>query len=183
MTGDAQSRVSVSLGCQSCADAESDHRMTPTSLWGQVSSGHPSKWARMPECDMEQESLQGSVPLGCEHSPTQRRRHQLSSMRPDELCSLRQDANEVQGQEVGLVYDLLEPQQLSLVIPRRFDDPAHLLRPPHGTGCRSPSASVHLPSLLVEAGAAHWPVTADPEISALARSGSRRIAWLLVDGS
>ena len=30
MTGDVESRVSVSLGSQSCADAESDHRMTPT---------------------------------------------------------------------------------------------------------------------------------------------------------
>ena len=30
ITGEAQSRVSVSLGSQSWADAESDHRMTPT---------------------------------------------------------------------------------------------------------------------------------------------------------
>ena len=43
ITGVAQSRVSVSLGCQSCADAESDHRMTPTSLRGQESSGYRSK--------------------------------------------------------------------------------------------------------------------------------------------
>ena len=40
ITGDAQSRVSDSLGSQSCADAESDHRMTPTSHWGQESSGY-----------------------------------------------------------------------------------------------------------------------------------------------
>ena len=38
----------------------------------------------------------------------------------------------MQGQEVGLVYDLLVPQQLSLVIIRRFDDPEHLLD--YGTG-------------------------------------------------
>ena len=43
ITGVAQSRVSVSLGSQSCADAESDHRMTPTSLRGQESSGYRSK--------------------------------------------------------------------------------------------------------------------------------------------
>jgi hypothetical protein len=53
-------------------------------------------------------------------------------MRPEELCRLRQNANEVQRQEVGLVYDLLEPQQLSLVIIRRFDDLEHLLD--HGAG-------------------------------------------------
>src|SRR6266481_8255474 len=53
-------------------------------------------------------------------------------MRPDERRSLRQDANEMKGQEVGLVYDLLEPQQLSLVIIRRLNYPEHLLD--HGTG-------------------------------------------------
>ena len=76
---------------------------------------------------MKQEGLQGSALFGCEHSSTQRRRYQLSTVRPEELRSLRQNANEVQGQEVGLVYDLLEPQQLSLVIIRRLDDPEHLL--------------------------------------------------------
>ena len=81
---------------------------------------------------MEEESLQGSVLFRCEHSPTQRRRYQLSAIRSEELRSLRQDANEMQGQEVGLVYDLLEPQQLSLVIARPFNDPAHLLD--HGAG-------------------------------------------------
>src|ERR1700730_16261401 len=53
-------------------------------------------------------------------------------MRPDELRGLRQDANEMQGQEVGLVYDLLEPQQLILVIIWRLNDPEHLLD--HGAG-------------------------------------------------
>ena len=53
-------------------------------------------------------------------------------MRPDELRSLRQDANEMQGQEVWLVYDLLKPQQLSLVVIWRLDDPEHLLD--HGAG-------------------------------------------------
>src|SRR3984893_18656247 len=43
ITGDAQSRVRVSLGNQSCADVDSDHRMTPASLGGQESSGYPSK--------------------------------------------------------------------------------------------------------------------------------------------
>ena len=43
MTGDAQSRVRVSLGSQSFADAESDHRMTPTWVRGQEASGYPSK--------------------------------------------------------------------------------------------------------------------------------------------
>ena len=62
---------------------------------------------------MEKDSLQGTVLLSCEYSPTQRRQYQLSTIRPDELCSLRQNANEMQGQEVGFVYDLLEPQQLS----------------------------------------------------------------------
>ena len=54
----------------------------------------------MPEGDMEKDSLQGSVLLGCEQPPTQRRRDQLSTMRADELYSLRQDANEMQWQEV-----------------------------------------------------------------------------------
>src|SRR6202035_5926090 len=48
-------------------------------------------------------------------------------MRPDELCSLRQHANDVQWEEVRLVYDLLEPQQLILVIIGRMDYPKHLL--------------------------------------------------------
>jgi len=48
-------------------------------------------------------------------------------MRPDELCSLRQHTDEMEGKDIGLVYDLLYAQQLSLLIPRRFDDPAHLL--------------------------------------------------------
>jgi hypothetical protein len=81
----------------------------------------------VPEGDTEEDSLQGSMLLGGEQSPTQRRRHQLSTMRPDELCSLREDANEVQGQEVGLVYDLLVLLQLILVIIRRLDDPEHFL--------------------------------------------------------
>ena len=38
----------------------------------------------------------------------------------------------MQGKEVGLVYDLLEPQQLSLVIIWRLNDPEHLLD--HGAG-------------------------------------------------
>ena len=76
---------------------------------------------------MEKDNLQGTVPLSGEQPPTQRRQHQLSTMRPEELCRLRQNANEVQGQEVGLVYDLLEPQQLILVVIGRLDDPKHLL--------------------------------------------------------
>jgi hypothetical protein len=86
----------------------------------------------MPEGDMKQEGLQRFVLLGCEQSPTQRRRDQLSAMRSDELRSLRQNANEMEGKDIGLVYDLLYTQQLSLVISRRFDDPAHLLD--HGSG-------------------------------------------------
>jgi hypothetical protein len=72
------------------------------------------------------------VLLGCEQPPTQRRRDQLSAMRSDELRSLRQNANEMQRQDIGLVYDLLYAQQLSLLIPRRLDDPEHLLD--HGSG-------------------------------------------------
>src|SRR4029077_19490837 len=49
----------------------------------------------VPESDMKQEGLQGSVLSCCQHPPTQRRRYQLSAMRPDELRSLRQDANEM----------------------------------------------------------------------------------------
>ena len=45
---------------------------------------------------------------------------------------MRQNANEMEGKDIGLAYNLLYAQQLSLVIPRRFDDPAHLLD--HGTG-------------------------------------------------
>ncbi|HEV3298302.1 MAG TPA: hypothetical protein VG055_01580 [Planctomycetaceae bacterium] len=45
---------------------------------------------------------------------------------------MRQNADEMEGKDIGLVYDLLYAQQLSLVIPRCFDDPKHLLH--HGTG-------------------------------------------------
>src|SRR4029077_6886138 len=86
----------------------------------------------VPECDMEQEGLQGSVLLGCEHSSTQRRRYQLSAIRSEKLRRLSQNANEMQRQEVWLVYDLLKPQQLSLVVIWRLDDPEHLLD--HGAG-------------------------------------------------
>ena len=54
---------------------------------------------------MKQEGLQRFVLLGCEQSPTQRRRDQLSAMRSDELRSLRQNANEMEGKDIGLVYD------------------------------------------------------------------------------
>jgi len=54
---------------------------------------------------MEEDSLQGSVLLGCEHSSTQRRRYQLSAMFPDEPRSLGQNANEMEGKDIGLVYD------------------------------------------------------------------------------
>ena len=60
------------------------------------------------------ECLRTIVLLQRQHSPPQRRQYQLSAIRSEELCRLRQDANEMQGQEVGLVDDLLEPQQLSL---------------------------------------------------------------------
>jgi hypothetical protein len=46
ITGEAQSRVSVSLASQSWADAESDQRLTPTWLSGHEPSGYPSKLAR-----------------------------------------------------------------------------------------------------------------------------------------
>jgi hypothetical protein len=49
----------------------------------------------------------GLVLFQPEYSPTQRRRNQLSTMRPDEPCSLHQHANEVQWEEVGLLYHLL----------------------------------------------------------------------------
>ena len=81
---------------------------------------------------MEQESLQGTMLLGCEHSSTQGCRYQLPTVRPEELRSLRQNANEVQGQEVGLVYDLLVLLQLSLGIIRRLGNLEHLLD--HGAG-------------------------------------------------
>ena len=44
ITGLVQRRVSVSLDSQSCADAESDHRITPIWLCGQDSSGYRSKY-------------------------------------------------------------------------------------------------------------------------------------------
>jgi len=53
-------------------------------------------------------------------------------MQPEELRRLRQDANEMQRQEVRLVYDFLEPQQLSFGIVWPVNDPAHLLD--HGAG-------------------------------------------------
>jgi len=73
------------------------------------------------------ECLRTIVLLQRQHSPTQRRRNQLSTIRPDELCSLRQHANEVQWQEVRFVNHLLESQQLILVITGRLDYPKHLL--------------------------------------------------------
>ena len=81
----------------------------------------------MPEGDMEKDSLQVTVPLSGEQPPTQRREHQLSTMRPDELCSLREDANEVQWQEVRFVnveferrpgrFDAVEPPTRTLLEP------------------------------------------------------------------
>jgi hypothetical protein len=53
-------------------------------------------------------------------------------MCPEELCRLRQNANEMQGQEVGLVYYLLVPKQFILVIIWTFDASAHVVD--HGTG-------------------------------------------------
>src|ERR1700674_3651165 len=53
-------------------------------------------------------------------------------MRPEEVCRLRQNANEVQGKEVGLVYYLLVPKQFILVIIWTFDASAHVVD--HGTG-------------------------------------------------
>jgi len=63
ITGVAQSRVSVSLGCQSCADAESDHQddthFAPGPRIERVSVEIGKVQA--PEGDMEKDSLQGSV--------------------------------------------------------------------------------------------------------------------------
>jgi hypothetical protein len=65
--GLAKSGVSVSLGNQSWADAESDHRMTPTLSQRPriervtVEIGE----VQMPEGDVEKDSLQGTVLLGC----------------------------------------------------------------------------------------------------------------------
>ena len=60
---------------------------------------------------MEEKSLQRSVLFPIEDFPTQRRRHQLSAIRSDELRGLGQDANEMQRQEVGLVDDLVKTEQ------------------------------------------------------------------------
>src|SRR6202011_4168648 len=46
------------------------------------------------------ECLRTIVLLQRQHSPPQRRQYQLSAIRSEELCRLRQDANEMQGQEV-----------------------------------------------------------------------------------
>ena len=58
ITGLAHSRVSVSLGNQSCADAESDQSTTPTSFWPRIERV-TIKIAKVqtPEGDMEENSL------------------------------------------------------------------------------------------------------------------------------
>jgi hypothetical protein len=90
----------------------------------------PRSRLQMAEGDTEKKSLQGSVLLQRQHSLTQPRRNQFSAIRSEELRSLRQDANEVQREEVGLVYDFVIPNQLILVIIRPLNDPTQLLH--HG---------------------------------------------------
>jgi len=77
----------------------------------------------------------GAVPARVFCYPTAS--NQLSTMRADELCSLRQHANEVQWEEVRLVYDLLEPQQLILVIIEALGLSQTSPLQSRGTGCRS----------------------------------------------
>jgi hypothetical protein len=50
---------------------------------------------------MEKDSLQGSVLFQRQHSSTQRRRYQFSTMRSEELRRLRQNADEMQGRTSG----------------------------------------------------------------------------------
>jgi hypothetical protein len=136
----------------------------------------------MPECHMEKNCLQGSMLFCCKHSPTQRRRYQISAIRSEELRRLHQNANETQGQEVGLVYYLLVPKQFILVIIWTFDAPAHLVD--HGTGQvagRGQLQSTCLAALRSRSTA--LAVTADAEISVAVRLCSRRMAGLLAEGS
>ena len=49
----------------------------------------------------------------------------------EELRRLRQNAKEMQRQEIGLVYDLVVPKQFILVVIRPLDDSTHF--PDHGT--------------------------------------------------
>ena len=88
----------------------------------------------------------------------------------------------MQRQEVGLVYDLLEPQQLSLGIVGQSMIP-HISSTT--TRDRLPVAVIFSPlvSAARRSRSSEFAVTADPEISALARSDSRRIARLLSEGS
>ena len=86
------------------------------------------------------------------------------------------------GQDVRLVYDLLVPKQLILVIIRCLDDLAHLLDYARD---RSPVAVSFSPpvSAARRSRSSALAVTADPEISVPARLASRRIAWLVAEGS
>ena len=109
ITGLVQSRVSVSGGSQSWAEAESDQRMMPTWLCGQDSSGYPSKITKIqtPESDMEEKSLQRSVLFRLEDSSTQRGRYQGSTKFSEELRGLHQHTKKMERQKVRLVYNLI----------------------------------------------------------------------------
>ena len=90
ITGVAQSRVSVSLGCQSWADAErpkDDTHLGQTPRIERVSVEIGKVLCA--ERDVKQKSLQGSIVFQREHSPTQQHRDEFSAMRPDELRGLR----------------------------------------------------------------------------------------------
>jgi hypothetical protein len=153
ITGGADSRVSFSLGSQSWADAESDQRTIPIWFWGQEIDRVPIEITeiKVPKGDVEKNSLQRAVLFRREQFFTQWGRNQLSTSCSQQLRGLHQATKEMQGQEIRLVNDLVEPEEFVLVIIRPLDDSTHF--PDHGTG---QSASVPRSLVLVAAGAAHW---------------------------
>ena len=61
-----------------------------------------------------------------EDSPTQRRYDQFSAICSEQFRRLRQNAKEMQREEIGFVYDLVVPKQFIFVIIRPIDEPTHL---------------------------------------------------------
>ena len=69
----------------------------------------------MPERDVEEDGLEGSVPIFAQHFLAQARRPQTVAKGPDKLGELRHVADKEQRQEFGLVDDLVQPKCLDAV--------------------------------------------------------------------
>ena len=98
----------------------------------------------MPERKMKQDCQQAPLPCLAQQKFTQRRRHQLPTLRAHQTRCLNELTYDLQRQEVWFIDHLVEPERVGLIIIRRCHERAHFghHRPGQVAGCGQRQAAM-----------------------------------------